>query len=459
MAATRSRQPNKVTTAKAHVSEPVPGVATRFAIVGGKDKSTVGISNLTPSLRKRAQYDIYYGMYKEHPTVRASVEKIAKVSVANGFFFTPETPEESLPKERAKELRAFFRKSGGTQLFRAIYRDLLIFGEAFIWVERARAGKPLRAKRLHPKFVDIKTDGSDITAYRYGPVQDDDKATNYKPENIIHFKLDDPDNDLYGLSLLHSLQRTVATDLFAQEYNSNFFENSAQTGVIFNMKNSSEPEVERNRTWLELNYVGAKNAHKPLILEGDIDVKRAVATPQEMQFVELRRFNRQEILTVLDVPGSKVAITEDSNRSTSKEDDNTFREETVTPLQMVVEEELSNSLILEMFGWDDILFKHREVGRRGMLEMTKMFAELERMGVFSVNEIRGEFGMADITGGDVHCIQTAAGLIPVELVDEVASRLVPATPGLGTEGDPSLAPLPDPNFDPGAPAIGDINFD
>lgn len=459
MATPRTRkEPNKVT--KSEVSVPVPGVATRFAIVGGKTPA-FGASQRLPSIRKRNQYDIYYGMYKEHPTVRASVEKIAKVSVSNGYFFTPETPEDSLNKEHAKELRAFFRRSNGNQLLRVTYRDLLIFGESFWWVERARNGKPLRAKRLHPKFIDIKTDGAGVTAYRYGPVQDNDKAVDYKPEVIIHFKLDDPDNDLYGLSLLHSLQRTVAADLFAQEYNGNFFENSAQTGVIFNMKNSSEPEVERNRAWLELNYVGAKNAHRPLILEGDIEVKRAVSTPQEMQFVELRRFARQEILSVLDVPGTKVAITEDSNRSTSKEDDNTFREETVTPLQMVVEEEVSNALILTMFGWDDILFKHREVGKRGMLELTKMFAELERMGVFSVNEIRGEFGMSDVKGGDAHFIQTAAGLIPVELVDEVASRLVPKPQtGIGTE-DPNagLADLPDPNFDPGAPAIGDIAFD
>jgi HK97 family phage portal protein len=459
VAATRTKkQPNLVT--KATVTAPVPGVSTRFAIVGGAAKNA-GPLSLSVSIAKRGQYDIYYGMYREHPTVRAAVEKIAKVSVSNGYVFTPETPEDSLPKDKAKELRTFFRKSNASQLLRVTYKDLTIYGESFWFVTRTRNGKPLKAQRLHPKYVDLKTDGSTVTAYRYGPVQDNDKAVEYSPEVILHFKLDDPDNDLYGLSLLHSLQRTVATDLFAMEYNSNFFENSAQTGVIFNMKNSSTDEVDRNRAWLELNYVGSKNAHRPLILEGDISVQRSVSSPQEMQFTEMRKFNRQEILTVLDVPATKVAITEDANRSSSKEDDNTFRSETIAPTQLVVEEEINNVLILVMFGYDDILFKHREVSKRDQLELTKMFTELERMGVFSVNEVRGEYGMSDITGGDGHFIQTAAGLIPVALVDEVASRLVPKPQtGLGTDDpDAGLAPLPDPNYDPGAPAIGDIAFD
>jgi HK97 family phage portal protein len=427
--------------AKAEVSVPVPGLATRFIAIAGNSEKAPSLV----SAGRRQVLEIYYQMYREHPTLRAAIEKIAKVSVSTGYQFQPEDTELPLPKDRAKELRTFFRKSNGNQLLKATYKDLLIYADAYWWIEKTRAGKPIRAKRLHPKYIDIQTAGARITKYRYGVITGDKAANEYEPEVIVHFRLDDPDNDLYGLSLLHSLQRVVATDLFAMDYNGQFFENSAQTGVIFNMKNTSPEEVERNRTWLELNYVGTRNAHKPLILEGDVEVSRTVSSPKEMEFVEGRRFAREEILSVMDVPLTKVSVTGDSNRSTAKEDDNGFREETIVPIQSVVEEEVSNTLILGMFGWDDIVFKHREVGRRDMIALTKMLAELERMGVFSVNEIRGEFGMSEVEGGNNRFIQTSAGLIPLQLIETVAERLVLG--GLGTQ------------YDPSAPSISDVPFD
>lgn len=477
MAATRTQ--SKKTAA---AENPAPRLAKatarlRFGVVGGmaeraaevmKADITVQVPSATgqktqlgQGAQRRSQGDLYYSMYRAHPTVRAAIEKIAKVAVATGYQFSPATPELPFPENdtRIDFLRLFFRQSNAVQLLRATYKDLLIFGDAFWWVSRARAGAktPAKAQRLHPKYVTINTDGTKVTGYTYA-ASSSAKAMEYKPDVIVHFRLDDPDSDLYGLSPLDSLQRTVAADIFAMEYNGNFFENSAQTGVIFNMKNCSAEEVERNRTWLETNYVGARNAHKPLILEGDIDVKKSVSTPQEMQFVELRKFNREEILSVLDVPATKVAISGDSNRSTSKEDDNTFRGETIQPLQSVVEEEISNTLILGMFGWDDIVFRHREVSKRDLIELTKMLTELEKYGVYSPDEIRGELGMAKLPkGGDTHFVQTAAGLIPLELIYSMAERLVAGNStaglisGIGTnpQEDPNALP-PDPT-DPTAP--------
>jgi hypothetical protein len=95
--------------------------------------------------------------------------------------------------------------------------------------------------------------------------------------------------------------------------------------------------------------------------------------------------------------------------------------------------------------------------------MTKMLTDLERMGVYSPNEVRGEFGMAAIEGGDAHFVQSAAGLVPVELIDEVAERLIPQpvppqlqpTSGLGTDNGPfGSADSVDENVDPNAVPAG-----
>lgn len=459
MAATKTtrRRAAAPVVERAQITQPTPKVTANFGILG----MTQNGEPLYIDRSRKAKYATYYEMYRQHPTVRAAVEKISKVAVTNGYRFTPVEPDDELSDEKIAALRKFFRASNGSQLLRSAYRDLLIYGESF-WLiiqDGSTAKKPLSARRLHPQYMDEQVTAGELTGWRFGPVVDADKGVNYKRAQIIQFKFDDPDNDIRGLSLLASLELTVASDLFAMKFNERFFENSAHTGVIFNMKNTSPEEVERNRVWMEQNYVGTENAHKPIILEGDMEVTRSVSTRADMQFIEGRKFNREEILSVLDVDPSKIGINENSNRSVSKEADNTFRQENISPLQLVIEEEINNQLIMALFGWEDILFRQNDSSRRDQLDMMKLYAEAERLGVYSINQVKGELGLPPIRGGDVSFVQTAAGAIPVEWLDDVAKRLIapngqPIT-GQGTENQPPTANQPVPPEGSGAPDTRD----
>lgn len=431
---------------RAQITQPTPKVTANFGVLG----MTQSGEPLYIDRSRKAKYMTYYEMYKQHPTLRAGIEKIAKVAVANGYRFTPSEPDEEASEERIRALRKFFRMSNGSQLLRSAYRDLLIFGESF-WLiiqDGSTAETPLSARRLHPMYMDETVTGGELTGWRFGPIVNAQEGTEYKKHQVVQFKFDDPDNDIRGLSLLASLELTVASDLFAMKFNERFFENSAHTGVIFNMKNSSPEEVERNRVWMEQNYVGTENAHKPIILEGDMEVSKSISSRADMQFIEGRKFNREEILSVLDVDPSKIGINENSNRSVSKEADNTFRQENISPLQLVVEEEINNHLIMTLFGWDDILFRQNDSSRRDQLDMMKLYAEAERLGVYSINQVKGELGLPPIKGGDVSFVQTAAGAIPVEWLDDVAKRLItpggqPITgQGTGNQPPPANQPVP-----------------
>lgn len=66
----------KATTQKAQVSQPIPGVRPNFSVLG---VSRTGEALVIDRSRK-ARYATYYEMFKQHPTVRAGVEKIAKVA-------------------------------------------------------------------------------------------------------------------------------------------------------------------------------------------------------------------------------------------------------------------------------------------------------------------------------------------------------------------------------------------
>jgi len=429
---------------KADVTLPPPGSSVRFTMLG-TDRPTTDIVQAN----KQQMYGVYYEMYRQHPFVRAAVDKVAMSASKGGFIFHDAEHQGDPDETKARKLKRFFRNSNIRKLLRVTYKDLQVYGEAFWLIERSMNKAPFRAVRLNPRFTFPQVRGAKIVAWKYGTGPN---KVIYDDRMVLHFGVDDLEDDVSGLSPLHSLQRSVAGDLNAMEYNGNFFENSAQTGIVFTMDNSDEATAQRNREYLMTHYVGTKNAHRPLLLEGGVTVTQSVSTQGEMEFGQYRLQNRQEILAVLGVDPTKLGMNESANRSTAKEAEDTFHTETVSTWQDLVEEEINNKLVLQIFGWDDIEVHHNTTDPRAQTAQLKTLTDSQMRGIFNVNEVRARIGLGPVKeGGDVYLMQTAAGLIPLSMVDEVATRLVvdntaPAiepTTGLGTEDNPPNPPVDD----------------
>ncbi len=360
-------------------------------------------------------HSTYTRMYKQHPIVRAVIDKISRTAVSTGYQLSPVDSKDELNESNAQKIDLTFRRSKIISLLRQTYQDLLIYGDAFWYILPARDGVPFRFYRIAPQQVNlvIDTETREVMSYITRDPKNG-RETQYEPDEFLHFKIADPDNDFYGLSPLESLGSTVAQDLFAQTYNESFFANSAQTGIVFNMKNASKEEVERNREFLKKEYTSAANAHKPLLLEGDVEVSKSVSSPAEMQFIEGRRQLTMEILAVFDLPYTKLGGTSESaNRSQSAENDKTYRTETISPLQGIVEEVINENLIMTTFGIDDVMFEHREVDTRDEATQMKLYIDALTHGIYDLNYIRNQLGLAAIPNGSEPFIQTSTGILPV----------------------------------------------
>ena len=423
---------------KAHITVTPPGGAgVRFALPGSASNAKL------PSHEKRTKDRIHYDMYRRHPIVRAAVDKKAKVASSNGFAVRPFPTDSVLDELKASELRAFLRRSKWAVLARQTMQDLNVYGRAYWWLEY-RDGRPYRAKRLHPEYVDPRHDGIEVVGFRYGP--EGPEGREYDAFEVLPILVPDPDNDIQGLSPLESLEMTVAVDLFAMDYNGSYFENNAQTGIIFSIKGASETELERNRAWLEEHYVGTKNAHRPLLLEGEVEVSKSVASQQEMGFIEGRKMNSEEILAVLDVAPDQIGIQEDSNRSTAKESAIRFKTQAVRPDQMLVESAINDDLILERFGWDDVVFAFNEIDHQEEMDNLELIVKAQGSGLLNTDEGRNRLGYGKLDkGGDVHFVQTSAGLVPLELLLDIAQVGLDASRvSLRQQERLARAPLPSP---------------
>lgn len=410
-----------------------------------KDKAVHGLGP-EGSTSKKGNWRDYYDMYRNHALVRAAIDKIAKTSTNVGYDFVPRDSRLPIKKGEVKILQDFFaQQTDFIYELRRVYKDLMICGDAYLYVIPDRRRNPVRLKRLAPKTIHIKAkENGEVEAYyQQNPDDRSEKPRRFEAHEILHFRIDDPDNDIYGLSPLESLKMAVSTDLYAQRYNASFFKNSGVTGTIIGVRNANPDEIQRNRKWLTENYTGPESAHKPIIIEGEsIEIKKSVANHTEMGFLEGRKFIILEILAALDVPPAKVGIMESANRSNSKEQDKTFRTEAISPLQYIVETVINDHFIRKILGVKNTTFVHSEGDTRDQIEQMAYFTKAQAFGNFNVNEIRDRLGMNPVEGGDVNFVMTPTGAVPLDRLNlyfqlpQTNVDKIPTVPSDPPEGEP-----------------------
>lgn len=451
----------KLPTTREQVAKVKTHTEGRATAITGLNAYILGNPNYLGAIPKKMDYRLYLDMYYNHPIVAAAINKIAKVATHTGFDFVPRDSRSKVKSREYKTCKEFFELQGDfIGELRKVYRDLLIFGDAYLNVIYSRSRKPIRLKRIAPWTIHIKANLKGHVEFyvQKNPMYGDEEPIKFFPNEMLHFRIDDPGNDLYGMSPLESIKTAVTADLYASNWNKNFFKNGASTGTIMVVKDATIDEIERNKRWLEENYTGTDNAHKPLILTGDVEVHHSVMNHEEMSFLQGRQYLKNEILAVLDVPPAKIGEMGSANRSNSKEQDKSFRSESVAPLQWVVESVISDQLLRQILGVKDTVFQHSQADIRDAQEQMNLWVDGTQNGILNINEVRGKLGLAPIDGGDINFVQTSTGAVPVDRMNLYFAMPrqnvedVPPVPNDPPEGEP--LPPPTVGSKPGQAAPG-----
>lgn len=396
------------------------GVALR--IFGPSEGLSASAGTLRGAEPKTWDYRLYLDMYYNHPMVFSAINKIVKSCTNTGFDFVPSDSRVGANESEVARAKEFFDKQQNFMgELRRIYRDLLIFGDAFMYVVPDRRRRPVKLKRLAPWTMHVKVDksGKVLLYAQRDPSNPRADPVFFAPKEIMHFKLDDPGNDLYGISPLESLKTTILTDLHMLNFQKQFFQNGASMGTFIIVEEGSDADLERIRAWIRDEYVGSSNAYKPVIISGKgVSITKGVASHEEMSFLAGRNFIIEEILSVLDVPPAKVGRMETANRSNSKEQDKTFRTESVSPLQNFVEDVLNADFVRGILDCQVTRWEHSEADVRDAQEQMELWQSGSNNGLLTINEVRNKMGYADIEGGDVAYIMTSIGATPVDRLND-----------------------------------------
>ena len=188
--------------------------------------------------------------------------------------------------------------------------NLCLHGNAYAEIQRTDSGRIVGLNPLPSRQVKttLLKDGTQIYAYE----QDRDVSVIAK-ENMLHIKLFG--NGLIGLSPLAYARNAVGLALGAEEYGSKFYQNGGKPGGVLTIdKVLNEEQRKTIRKHFGSLNSGSENAHRLMILEAGMKYEQVQINPQDMQMLETRRFQTEEIARFFGVPGFLI---NDTSKTTS----------------------------------------------------------------------------------------------------------------------------------------------
>lgn len=161
-----------------------------------------------------------------------------------------------------------------------------------------------------------------------------DVAGGVKP--ILHMALFNPLNDHYGMSPLEAAAASIDIHNASGAWNKALLDNSAcpSGALVYSAKDGqlSPEQFERLKAELEESFQGARNAGRPLLLEGGLDWKAMAFSPKDMDFIAAKHVAAREVALALGVPPMLLGIPGDNTYSNYAEANRSFWRQTILPL-------------------------------------------------------------------------------------------------------------------------------
>jgi HK97 family phage portal protein len=117
---------------------------------------------------------------------------------------------------------------------------------------------------------------------------------------------------LRGMSpLRHSLRMAGSVALATQEYSARFFANSARPDYVLQTAGKVAPEtIEQIKAQIDQRHGSPINAHRPMVLTGGMEAKVLSLPLEDLQLLQIRQFQIEEIARIYGVPPFMIGHTE-----------------------------------------------------------------------------------------------------------------------------------------------------
>lgn len=314
------------------------------------------------------------------------------------------------------------------QLWSLYYQYMNLTGEGYL-LKLGRDGKPMDNEKKLPsalmllpsnKCEFIVGDTWDKSIVRFGGVE-------YPITAIIRDINPDPENMYHGMSIVRKASLTIDTDYEMKRWNNKLFKNGARPGVAITVPTEmSDESYRRLKQSFDENYVGSENAFNRIILENGAKVEPFMMSQQDLDFLESKRFTRDEILAMFKVSPSNIGIVEDVNRANAEAQKAEFAERCIVPRLEQLCDMLNQRLIYPIYGNEFIIGFESPVPDDQETKLKVAQAGVNKW--FTIDEVREMYGYDELPEGAGAQLYVPINEVPIsEMMDENVNEPEPTS--------------------------------
>ncbi|WP_424990211.1 phage portal protein [Fluviibacterium sp. S390] len=325
------REPNQAPMTPPAPERKASATGSVLAAVQGAGRSVWGPRDATSLIRNG---------FSGNPVGFRSVKLIAEAAAA-----LPLVVQDAERRYDAHPLSDRLARPNGAQgraeLLEMLYGQILLSGNGYL--EGAGGGLGVMPLELHVLRSDRMrvVPGGDgwPAAYEYsvgGRKHRFDMTGDVPP--ICHIRSFSPLDDHYGFSPLQAAANAVDVHNSASRWSKALLDNAARPSgaIVFTgpegQGTMSNDQYERLVDEMAANYQGARNAGRPMLLEGGLDWRPMGFSPSDMEFQKTKEAAAREIALAFGVPPMLLGIPGDATYANYQEANRAFYRLTVLPL-------------------------------------------------------------------------------------------------------------------------------
>jgi len=282
-----------------------------------------------------------------------------------------------------------------------VVSQLKIWGNAYIFIERDTAGRPLS---LLPLLSD-RTAPKRIKGTLYFATEVNGKIEYADAADVIHLRGIGLDT-VEGMAILDAARETAGRSLAAGNFASKFFKNGARAGGVLTLpEGMSKQAGDRLDADFQKKISDPKYALKMLVLRDGVKFQQLTIPPNEGQMTETREYEVKDAARFYGIPCSRLGVTGSVSYNSKAADDAAYLDSALMPDLFQIAQECRRKLLTAKEKADGYYFEYNSRAAIFMDPMTQMQigALGARIGVFSPNEIRSWWNLnarADGKGDD-----------------------------------------------------------
>ena len=278
-----------------------------------------------------------------------------------------------------------------------IQRTLDIYGESYLAICRDDRNMPIGFFPMHPSRVALKRDPATgrYTYFFQAGSGIGTELMSFDQDDVVPFRLFHPEKVERGMSRMEAIRSTIFSEDSSRNAVSAMWKNSGRPNLVLEKANGkiSPDGAKKLREAFDLIHSGTANTGKALILEEGVTARPLQLSAVELELIESRRLNREEICAVYDIAPTLVGILDHATFSNISEQMRAFYRDTMAPalefIQSVMDKYVGSKWQrknIMRFAVDEVI--------RGDFEMRAEAAQhLITCGVMTPNEGRELLGL------------------------------------------------------------------